>query len=154
MCENKYHIIVRRWQDDISITIQYKPSDRFDCGVTWVYSTGNTATLALQQVRGDSDNYWDRINYVSSRNNFRLPAYHRMDASINFHKQVKFFRTKKTYMRTWSISVYNLYNRQNPFIIYPKTIENYDYYGVEYNTILVQRSLFPIIPSISYIAKF
>ena len=108
----------------------------------------------MQQVRGDGDSYWDRINYVSSRNNFRLPAYHRMDASVNFHKRVKFFRTKNTYMRTWSISVYNLYNRQNPFIIYPKTMENYDYNGVEYNTILVQRSLFPIIPSISYIAKF
>ena len=139
---------------DISITIQYKPSDRFDCGVTWVYSTGNTATLALQQVRGDSDNYWDRINYVSSRNNFRLPAYHRMDASINFHKNVKFFKTKKTFMRTWSISVYNLYNRQNPFIIYPRTFENYDYYGTEYSTVLMQRSLFPIIPSISYILKW
>ena len=139
---------------DISITLQYKPSDRFDCGVTWVYSTGNTATLAMQQIRGEGDSYWERINYVDSRNNFRLPAYHRMDASVNFHKKVNFFRTKKTVMRTWSISVYNLYNHQNPFIIYPRTYENYENGGIDYNTVLMQRSLFPILPSVAYILKF
>ena len=133
---------------DISITVQYKPSNRFDCGVTWVYSTGNTATLAMQQITGDSDNYWDRINYVDSRNNFRLPAYHRMDASVNFHKQLRHG------LRTWSISVYNLYNRQNPFIIYPRSVERSDSGGTEYTTVLMQRSLFPIIPSVSLIYKF
>ena len=133
---------------DISITLQYKPNDRFDCGVTWVYSTGNTATLAMQQITGESENYWDRINYVDSRNNFRLPPYHRMDASVNFHKQLKHG------MRTWSVSVYNLYNRQNPFIIYPRSVERSDAYGTEYSTVLMQRSLFPIIPSVSFIYKF
>ena len=133
---------------DISITLQYKPNDQFDCGLTWVYSTGNTATLALQQVQGETDSYWDRINYVSSRNNFRLPAYHRMDASVNFHKK------KRYYTRTWSISVYNLYNRQNPFIIYPRSTERSEYAGTEYTTVLMQRSLFPIIPSVSYVIKF
>ncbi len=133
---------------DISITLQYKPDDRFDCGVTWVYSTGNTATLAMQQIAGDSENYWDRINYVSSRNNFRLPPYHRMDASVNFHKKLRHG------IRTWSISVYNLYNRQNPFIIYPSSVERSDATGTEYTTVLMQRSLFPILPSVSFIYKF
>ncbi len=133
---------------DISITLQYKPSDRFDCGITWVYSTGNTATLAMQEIAGETDNYWDRINYVDSRNNFRLPAYHRMDASVNFHKQLRHG------LRTWSISVYNLYNHQNPFIIYPSSMERSDGYGTEYSTVLMQRSLFPIIPSVSLIYKF
>ena len=133
---------------DISITLQYKPNDKFDCGITWVYCTGNTASLALQQIPGESDNYYDRINYVDSRNNFRLPPYHRMDASVNFHQQ------KKHYLRTVSISVYNLYNRQNPFLIYPRSYERYDGAGVEYSTVQMQRSLFPIIPSVSYIIKF
>ena len=133
---------------DLSITVQYKPNARFDCGVTWVYSTGNTATLAMQQISGDSDNYWDRINYVSSRNNYRLPAYHRMDASVNFHKQLRHG------IRTWSISVYNLYNHQNPFIIYPRSVERSDATGTEYATVLMQRSLFPILPSVSLIYKF
>ena len=133
---------------DVSITFQYKPDDTFDAGVTWVYSTGNTATVAMQQITDGSDNYWSQINYVDSRNNFRLPAYHRMDVSVNFHKK------KKHGIRTWNISVYNLYNRQNPFIIYPKTVERYYGGGVEYSTVLMQRSLFPILPSVSYIYKF
>ena len=133
---------------DISITLQYKPDDRFDCGVTWVYSTGNTATLAMQQIAGGDNGYWDRINYVGSRNNFRLPPYHRMDASVNFHKKLRHG------IRTWSISVYNLYNRQNPFIIYPSSIERSDATGTEYTTVLMQRSLFPILPSVSFIYKF
>ena len=81
---------------------------------------------------------------MDSRNNFRLPAYHRMDISVNFHKQ------KKYGVRTWNISVYNLYNRQNPFIIYPKTT----YHGTTQTTSLMQRSLFPILPSVAYIYKF
>ena len=133
---------------DISITVQYKPDNTFDAGVTWVFSTGNTATLAMQQISDDDNSYWSQINYVDSRNNFRLPPYHRMDVSVNFHKQ------KKHGVRTWSISIYNLYNRQNPFIIYPKSVENWEANGTEYSTVLMQRSLFPILPSVSYIYKF
>ncbi len=131
---------------DISITLQYKPNDRFDAGVTWVYATGNTATLAMQQI--GIEGMYGAVNFVESRNNFRLPSYHRLDLSVNFHK-------KKRYgIRTWNISVYNAYNHQNPFIIYPRQTLRVDSQGVEYNTVLMQRSLFPIIPSVSYIYKF
>ena len=134
---------------DISISLQYKPNDRFDAGVTWVYCTGNTATLALQRIDDGSGDYYGALDFVESRNNFRLPAYHRMDVSVNFHKQ------KKHGLRTWNISIYNLYNRQNPFLIYPKSSYLYDSNGgVTVNTVLMQRSLFPIIPSVSYIYKF
>ena len=133
---------------DISISLQYKPSSSFDAGVTWVYSTGNTATLAMQSISngGANPNGLLSVDFVESRNNFRLPAYHRMDVSVNFHKQ------KKHGIRTWSVSVYNLYNRQNPFIVYPR--ETYDYRNGGSYTGLYQRSLFPILPSVAYIYKF
>ena len=133
---------------DISITLQYKPSKRFDAGITWVYSSGNTATLPMQYVSNGGTTWQNlrEVPYVESRNNFRLPAYHRMDISVNFHKQ------KKHGVRTWNISVYNLYNRQNPFMIYPKT--EYNSSTGESYTGLYQRSLFPILPSVSYIYKF
>lgn len=136
---------------DISITLQYKPNKQFDAGITWVYSTGNTATLALQQIENNNGNYWDNsLDFVESRNNFRLPAYHRMDISVNFLKQ------KKHGIRTWNISIYNLYNRQNPFIVYPKTeyMAMSDGQSFRSFTGLYQRSLFPIMPSVSYIYKF
>ncbi len=136
---------------DISITLQYKPNKQFDAGITWVYCTGNTATLALQQIENVNGGYWDNsLDFVESRNNFRLPAYHRMDISVNFHKQ------KRHGIRTWNISVYNLYNRQNPFLIYPKTeyASSTDGQSFRSFTGLYQRSLFPIMPSVSYIYKF
>ena len=131
---------------DISITLQYKPDDRFDAGLTWVYATGNTATLAMQQI--GIDGMYGAVNFVESRNNFRLPSYHRLDLSVNFHRKMRYGR------RTINISIYNAYNRQNPFLIYPKQTEHWDNRGVEYTTVLMQRSLFPIIPSISYTYKF
>lgn len=136
---------------DISITLQYKPNDRFDAGLTWVYSTGNTATLAMHRIEDERSNSWwsgGSLGYVESRNNFRMPSYHRMDVSVNFHKRLKHGT------RTWNISVYNLYNRQNPFLVYPKTVERTEGGGTTYSTVLMQRSLFPILPSVSYIYKF
>ena len=139
---------------DISIVLMYKPSDRFDVGLTWVYSTGNAATLALQEFQdeeaSEEGDWYDSevYGYVDGRNNFRMPAYHRMDIGVNFHKQ------KKRGKRTISLSVYNLYNRKNPFVVYESGRYHYTYQGVTYNSALVQLSIFPIIPSISYKFEF
>ena len=87
-------------------------------------------------------------SYIEHRNNFRMPAYHRLDVGVNFHKQ------KEHGVRTLSISVYNLYNRQNPFMVYRSSSHSYTLNGKHYNSALVQLSLFPIIPSLSYNYKF
>ena len=130
---------------DISIMLSYKPNKEFDCGVVWVFSSGNTGTLAMQE-------YYDpetgNVSYIESRNNFRMPAYHRMDIGVNFHKE------KKRGTRTWSLSVYNLYNRKNPFMIYEKDNMHSFINGVHYGSSLMKLSLFPIIPSVSYSFKF
>ena len=133
---------------DISLTLQYRHSDSFDCGLTWVYSTGNTATLAFHRFETGVDDYgyYGSAYFVEQRNNYRLPSYHRLDLSFNFHR--KFTHGS----RTINLSVYNAYNRQNPFIIYPSTQYNYD--GSSYKTVLMQRSLFPLLPSIAYTYKF
>lgn len=145
---------------DISIVVMYKPNDRFDASLSWVYCTGNAATLALQEYpclnEDDSSDPWSgnysndlSISHYESRNNYRMPAYHRMDASVNFHKQ------KKHGLRTWSVSVYNLYNRKNPYIIYERSGMPYTSpTGQHYGSTLMQLSLFPIIPSVSYSFKF
>lgn len=148
---------------DISIVAMYKPSERFDISATWVFSSGNVATLALQEYEGtpntaDSRQDISRVDgypannttaFVESRNNYRLPAYHRMDIGMNFHKQ------KKHGMRTINVSIYNVYNHRNPFIIYTSnSYSSTDVQGNHYGRALVQASLFPIIPSVSYSFKF
>lgn len=142
---------------NISFTMNHKFSDRFDLSGTWVYYTGNSGTLALKQYKpvevpdiGWQDYY--TIEHVSERNNYRLPAYHRMDIGFNWHKK------KKHGVRTWNMSLYNAYNQKNPFIVRQSYSNDY-VFNPETNTydskkIFVKTSIFPIIPSLSYSYKF
>ncbi len=131
---------------DISIMLSYKPNKEFDCSAVWVFSSGNTGTLPMQEYVDPTTG--QTVSYIESRNNFRMPAYHRMDIGVNFHKE------KKHGIRTWSLSVYNLYNRKNPFMVYEKNNLHSVINGTHYSSSLVQLSLFPIIPSVSYSFKF
>ncbi len=132
---------------DISIVANYTVSDKFDFGAVWVYGTGNTFTAPianyfLEGVYG-SFGGGENVNQVqrfSDRNGLRLPAYHRLDAGFNFHKKTTWGQ------RTWSISVYNAYSRQNPYFLYIDETQS--------GKRVKQVSLFPIIPSISYTFKF
>lgn len=146
---------------DLSIVLNYKFSKRFDVSATWVFCTGNTATLAMQRYPRASDEADDYdigrggLSHVSSRNNYRMPTYHRADISANFHRT---FKTRLTLAngeprkirRTINVSVYNLYNHANPYLTY--TSSQYSYLG--YSRALVQLSIFPILPSVSYTLYF
>lgn len=117
---------------------------------TWVYGTGNAITLPVAEMaapshqagRGNFMIYPQTVPEYTARNAFRMAPYHRMDIGLQVQRQFP------KYLRTWEFSVYNLYNRYNPFF--------YDI-RVDPNTnkaSLVQVSLFPIIPSISWNIKF
>ncbi len=140
---------------DLSIVLSYKVNDKMDFSATWVYSSGNAATLSLQEYAEaqqtandyadvDPEGWGGYLSHPSGRNNFRMPDYHRMDISANFHR--KFRRCS----RTINVSVYNLYNRKNPYMIY----ESHEYTYKGYNGALVQLSIFPILPSVAYTLKF
>lgn len=130
---------------DINIVVSHKFNDRIDIGSTWVFHTGNAGTLFTNTVSTDFPNFDNRNRlqayYFDGRNNYRMPPYHRLDLGINFHKQ------KRTGVRTWNVSVYNLYNRQNPYFITPDTNNSGQ-------SVLKQVSLFSIIPSVTYSFKF
>jgi len=142
---------------DISVVVTHKFNDKIDVGATWVYGTGNATTLGIERYNSVFNNMTDNqfnyygnngIVYFDMRNNYRMPAYHRLDVSINFHKQ------KKWGQRVWSLGMYNAYNRKNPFFMMFDT--EYEQKNGVYTEkkVLKQYSLFPIIPSISYSFKF
>jgi len=148
---------------DLSVVVSHKFSDRFDVAATWIYSTGNAGTLALQNYAGpvipgttNSSNGLFTVQnlgtmpYISSRNNFRYEPTHRLDVGVNFHKKLKHGK------RTWNISLYNAYNQLNPFLTTVKTNTVFDSQTNTYNQVkqLTQISIFPIIPSVSYSYKF
>ena len=133
---------------DISITVQHKFNEKFDLSGTWVFSSGNCGTLGTQIYEGFPNAYGGipTINALE-RNNFRLGNYHRLDVGFNYHHHPFNYG-----VGTLNISVYNLYNHQNPFLVYT----DYDWDEATQQEVkkLMQASIFPIIPSISYSYKF
>ncbi len=127
---------------DISIVLNHRFSEKFDLGLTWVYGTGNSFTAPVAQFQLLSPWGGTRVyDRFSDRNALRMPSYHRLDIGFNWHKKTSWGE------RTWNISVYNAYSRENPFFLY-----------LSENNLgerrINQVSLFPIIPSISYQFKF
>ncbi len=138
---------------DISIVLNHQFNKRIDIGATWVYGTGSAVTLPVmaytRYVWPDTKPSWASfftagpytILAYEGRNGYRMPAYHRLDIGINFHKE------KKWGTRTWSFGAYNAYNRQNPFFM------TQDLYAPQNGPLFIsfkQFSLFPIIPYFSY----
>lgn len=134
-----------------SVVINYEFSDKIAFSCSWVYESGNAITLASQKA--DLINYntnymaerttfeiYDDVHLYNGRNSYRMPSFHKLDVGVNFVKTVR------RGIRTWNISIYNVYNRQNAFMLYFKKVNN--------QVKLYQTSLFPIIPSVSYSLKF
>jgi hypothetical protein len=88
------------------------------------------------------------VNEYGEKNSFRAEAYHRLDFGIQFHKKLK------RHERTWEFSLYNAYNRRNPFFydIVSETTTNGA--TTESKNVLKKYSLFPIVPAFSYNFKF
>jgi hypothetical protein len=113
-----------------------------DLSGTWVFGTGNAITLPVAEYRtsglgGLSGN----TLYYQGRNGYRMQPYHRLDLSATFRKQ------KKWGVRAWIISIYNVYNRVNPYYVDFGTSNTGERKFYRYG-------FFPIIPSITYSIKF
>ena len=133
---------------DFSININQKLSKKVDCSVSWFYGSGLPITLSATNIASISPYDSGSINSTpifSKRNGIRLPEYHRMDFSINFRK------FKKHGIRTWNISINNLYNRQNANYAYIKEEVN-EQGSKQYS--IKKISLFSFLPSVSYSYKF
>ena len=125
---------------DLSVVLMYEFNDHIDVGATWVYSTGNCATLAFQNYHGlngmDVWGYTQSLGYIDNRNNYRYSSYHRLDLVANFHWKYELGEN------IFSINVYNTYSHNNPFVVIPM------------NGKLRQVCIFPIIPTLSWKYKF
>ena len=152
---------------NINLTINHKFSDRIDIGASWVFYTGGTSTIPEEKTAvirpSDGTNngfgggygygdYFDsgitsptigEASYVEHRNNYRLPASHRLNVGVNFNKKTKHG------MRTWNISLYNAYNAMNPTFVYRSTSKN-----DPYKPIIKKYTILPLIPSFTYTYKF
>ncbi len=137
----------------INIVGQYSFGKHADLSAAWIMSSGNRMTIPTgikKNMQGEE------VEYVTSRNNFQMPLYHRLDLSANFYRT-----TKKGHRHIWNISVYNAYMHHNPLLIntsleYHEMMQQAPDNG-QTSTVrqkITSIALFPIIPSVSYTYKF
>ncbi|MCP9750627.1 TonB-dependent receptor [Ferruginibacter sp. HRS2-29] len=141
---NKYPAKYDR-RNDMSIVAMYELNKKWKLSGSFVYGTGNAATLPQRfYIIGGvlSQEY-------SSINQYRLPSYHRLDLSAVLTPKKNENRKWKT---EWVFSIYNVYSRQNPYFIY------FDQSGSPYDGSLKvqakQVSIFPVIPAVTWNFKF
>jgi len=122
---------------DISISGSYRFNDQWSFGANMVFQTGRPVTYPNGQYE-----YEDlSIASYAARNSDRLPAYHRMDVSLNY--KPKKYQNKK-FKGEWVLSIYNLYHRKNAASIsFGQNLET----GANEAT---RTAIFGIVPSITY----
>ena len=125
---------------DVSLVTMYDLTRKLKISATWVYNTGNAVTFPSGKYEIDGR----VVGYYTSRNGYRMPAYHRLDLGLTWiRKQSAKFES------SWNFSVYNAYERENAyFISFRQNKNNPDL------TEAYQISLFKVIPSVSYKFKF
>jgi|GEM_PF-2176114 len=137
---------------DFETTMAYKINKKWKFSMNFVYNTGQPATLATTV---HEDLFGNTMPVYTSRNNLRMPDYHRMD--ICFSKE--FFTRRKKYPATISFGAFNVYSRINPFYV---TLDNFKDFGgkddlgnnMGYESKYKSGTLFGIVPFINYSIKF
>lgn len=143
---------------DMSIVGTYRLSDRWTFGAAFVLATGNTLTLPTSYYIQNQDLLF---NY-GARNSTRMAPYHRLDISATIYDKptkTKFDEAtqteiviKKRFRSNFNFSVYNVYNRANPYFLY---VDNDgDLFQGDFKITVKQVTLFPIIPSVTWNFEF
>lgn len=141
---------------DLSIVQMYEFNKHWKVSATFVYATGQRTTLPVSYFLHEG-----QVHYVyGERNFYRMPAYHRLDLGFVY----TFIPKKKRKIDFYSditVSVYNAYNRMNPFFLYIDTEGIVGGNGANANGgsnaisfQAKQASLFPILPAITWNFKF
>jgi hypothetical protein len=161
---------------DLSLVGTYEFNDRWTFSSTFVYATGSAITMPVSWYLIEGNVVYD----YGDRNDFRMAPYHRMDIAATWtpdrkkrlaKKELKrkekstesnkaeisvnesiLKRATKNYESSWTFSVFNVYNRANPYFIYQDTQRNRET-GAITNT-AKQVSLFPILPSATWNFRF
>ncbi len=135
----------------LSFTSFYELNDRWSLGGTFVFNSGTPITFATS--RYEQQGYVVPHNGLDVRNNVRIPNYHRLDISATRKGRKK--SEDDRWVGDWVFSVYNLYNRRNPFSVFFRQQEDRPVVDQPVRTEAIQLSVIGnFIPSISYNFRF
>lgn len=131
---------------NISVTSTYEINKKWTISTVFVFGSGNRVTLPTSLYTINNQIYQE----YSKLNNYSLPPYHRLDIGAIYTPRAA--STKKL-KGSWTFSIYNVYSRQNPYLVY---LDSKGAIGSSQGVKLSvkQVSIFPILPSITYNFKF
>lgn len=137
------------WREKFPLTVS----------ASWVYGTGSAISLPTgRYIQSDitGTNAFQFIPIYTERGGFRMPAYHRLDLGIVWKL---FPNSTKRLKSDLTFSVYNVYNRRNPFFmyidaIYADGVRERDANAPPQRFQAKIVSLFPILPSITWNFKW
>lgn len=126
---------------DVSMVASYELNPKWTISGVFVYGTGQAFTplRSLYLIEGGL------VQEYGERNSARLQDYHRFDVSAIYVPNPS---SEKRLKSSWSFSIYNAYNRRNPFFTYYDLDVNPDAGTASAKALKV--SLFPVIPSVTW----
>jgi hypothetical protein len=143
---------------DLSIVGTYILNKRWTFSSAFIFATGNTLTLPTSWYVQEQNLL---LNY-GARNSTRMAPYHRLDISATWYDKAfkikideitgKQIQVKKKFRQNWAFSVYNVYNRANPFFLFVD--QDGELLDGDFKLSVKQVSLFPLIPSVTWNFEF
>jgi hypothetical protein len=91
----------------------YELDDRWSIGANFIFSTGVPGSFPTNRI--EYQGFVIPHNADNLRNNYRLPAYHRLDISATLEPRNN---KNRQWKGSWTFGLYNVYARRNPFGIY------------------------------------
>ncbi|SEJ68553.1 Outer membrane receptor proteins, mostly Fe transport [Dyadobacter sp. SG02] len=130
---------------NITAVAIYELTKRLSLSSNFTIQSGTPATFPTN--RYSTGGFEIGNNYGGFRNNSRIPAYHRLDLAATLKAKKKLFKVGEG---EWVFSVYNVYNRRNPFSVYTRVNED--------NPLKTEAVRYSVIgnfiPSVTYNFKF
>ncbi|MBB4600843.1 hypothetical protein HNQ93_001796 [Hymenobacter luteus] len=136
---------------NLTVVVLHQLNQRINLTGSFVFTSGAATTLplgrfAFQDVVGAEPS---AVPIYPERNTYRLAPYNRLDLGLVY--KLKPIRTGGESDLTFS--VYNAYNRRNPYFVYFDQVKD-EATDQVLNYRARQVSLFPVIPSVTYNFKF
>ena len=136
---NRWYTANNDRRHDVNIVGMYQLNDFWNVSASFVFNSGQalTAPSAKYQIDGNT------VYYYAERNGYRAPSSHHLDLSATYTKKLSHCERK------WAFGIYNIYNRENPYVITFSEDDN-----SASGTKATQTALFGAIPFVSFSLKF
>ncbi len=130
---------------DVTVTARYELRPNLLVSANWTYGSGVPTSVPISEYGYNTlpgfFTTGGRLADFEERNNFRMTAVHRLDVALRWR------RSPKWGSAVWELGLYNAYSRANPFYVNTERRRGN-------RRVLIQRALFPIVPSLSYNFEF